>query len=143
MLGIILAILSVIVLVRRPGNRGPYVWLLLAACTFALSNLLDIPRWVMWYDDDMNYEIYTNIGTAASIFYWWNITFLFAAALFVLRNRRNAAMAANGIQPGALEILKLVLDIILLVTFGVLALARSAYLATVNNGEFNGREDYE
>ena len=143
MLGIILAILSVIVLVRRPGNRGPYVWLLLAACTFALCNLLDVPRWVMWYDDDVNYKTYSSMGAASSIFYWWTITFLFAAALFVLRNRRNAAMAANGIQPGALGILKLVLDLIILVTFGVLALARSAYLVSVNNGEYNGREDYE
>ena len=96
LLGIILAILSVIVLVRRSGNRSPYVWSLLAACTFTLSNLLEVPHWVMWYDDDINYEIYLNLDAASSIFYWWTVTFLFAAALFVLRNRRNAAMATNG-----------------------------------------------
>ena len=143
MLGIILAVLAVIVLVRRPGSRGPYACFLLAACTFTLFNLLDVPRWVMRYKDDVNYETYTNMTAASSTLYWWTTAFLSAAAFFVLRNRQNAAMAVNGTQPEALGIVKLFLDLILLVAFGVLGLVRSAYLASINNDPYIGQDDYE
>ena len=82
------------------------------------------------------------MNAASAVFFWWTDAFLFAAALFVLWNRRNAAALASGARPGALRMVKLVLDVILIVAIIVLAVARSAYLANANYDLYDGNIGY-
>ena len=133
--------LAFVLLCRSTDRRGAYVWLLPAAYTFFLFNIIDLPTLVAQQNDPpLSMQKYAGLNAASLIFYWWTDALLLATALFVLRNRRNA-VAAAATQPSTdtMGVVSLVLDMLLLVVFVVLAFARSVSLGNAIRDRWDGK----
>jgi len=137
-LGIILSNQALTVVQRRRCVRlRVYNWVMFAAFTFTIFNLVDIPRFIVWYNDNRpNAKFFASLNAVWQTLYWWTDALLFAAALFILKQRRDAVATGKGTN--TMRTVSMVLDLLLLAAFAVLAFVRSTSLLRAIQGRYDG-----